>query len=120
MRILGMTVPVLTTNLNSAVARYEALTGEHVGARFVMPDRGLTIALLGPLTIIAGTERALAPLKEVRATFTVDSLVEFEAHLRASGATFLQPPAPTPAGENMVVRDVEGAVFEFVQPLSQR
>ena len=106
-------------NLDSAIARYEALTGERVEARFVMPERGLTIARLGPVTIIAGTEQALALLREVQATFTVDSLAEFEAHLRASGATILQPPSPTPAGENMVAKDVDGAVFEFVEPRSK-
>lgn len=120
MRVLGVAVPVLTADIDSAIARYEALTRERVQARFVIPESGLTIALLGTVTIIAGTERALAPLREVRATFTVDTLVEFEAHLRASGATILQPPTPTPAGKNMVVRDVEGAVFEFVEPRSAR
>jgi hypothetical protein len=63
MKILATAVPVLTADLDSAVARYEALTSERVEARFVMPDRGLTIARLGPVTIIAGTERALAPLR---------------------------------------------------------
>jgi predicted enzyme related to lactoylglutathione lyase len=68
------------------------------------------------VTLIAGIERDLAPLREVRATLTVDSLAEFEAHLRASGGAIVQPPTPTPAGRNMVVRDVEGVVFELVQP----
>ncbi len=118
MRIVGVSVPVLTADIESAIARYEALLREKIKARFVIPERGLTIALLGEVTLIGGAERDLAPLKEVRATFTVDSLAEFEAHLRASGATILQPPAPTPAGRNMVVRDVEGVVFELVEPRS--
>jgi predicted enzyme related to lactoylglutathione lyase len=76
----------------------------------------MTIALLGSVTLISGDEVALAPMRELRATFIVDSLTDFEAHLRRSGGTILQPPAPTPAGRNMVARDVEGAVFEFVEP----
>jgi predicted enzyme related to lactoylglutathione lyase len=116
MRIVGVSVPVLTADIESAVARYQALLREDVKARFVIPERGLTIALLGGVTLVGGAERNLALVKEVRATFAVDSIAEFEAHLRAAGATILQPPAPTPAGRNMVVRDVEGVVFEFVEP----
>ena len=36
--------------------------------------------------------------------------------LRASGGAIVQPPTSTPAGRNMVVRDVEGVVFELVKP----
>ena len=115
MKLFTTSIPVLTADLESAIARYEALTGESVKARFGVPDRGLTIALVGSVTLITGTDSALSPLKSVRATFVVDSLVEFEAHLRASGATILQAPSPTPAGRNMVARDVEGVVFEFVE-----
>jgi predicted enzyme related to lactoylglutathione lyase len=116
MKILDTSVPVLTTDIESAIARYAALTRESVKARFVIPDRGLTIALVGSVALIAGAERALAPLRAVRATFAVDSIAEFEAHLRASGATILQPPSPTPMGRNMIVSDVEGVVFELVEP----
>jgi len=118
MRILGVSVPVLTANIESAIARYGSLLREEVKARFVMPERGLTLALFGNVTLIGGTERDLARLKDLRATFTVDSLAEFEAHLRDWGTTILQPPAATPAGRNMVVRDVDGVVFELVEPRS--
>ena len=118
MRIVGMYVPVLTGDIESAIPRYEALTRETVKARFVIPDRGLTIALVGSVTLIAGAERDLAPLRSVRATFAVDSLADFETHLRASGATILQPPSPTPVARNMLVRDVEGVVFEFVEQVA--
>ena len=47
MRILGVAVPVLTADIDSAIARYEALTRERVQTRFIIPERGLTIALLG-------------------------------------------------------------------------
>ena len=118
MKILSTSVPVLTTDIESAIARYAALTGESVKAWFDIPERGITIALVGSIAVIAGTERALDPLREVRATFAVDSLAEFEAHLQAAGATILQPPSPTPVGRNMIVSDVEGVVFEFVEPRS--
>jgi predicted enzyme related to lactoylglutathione lyase len=118
MKIVGVSVPVLTLDIERAIPRYEALTGERVERRFVVPERRLTIALLGSVTLISGDEQALAPLREVRATFIVDSLVDFEAQLRSDGATILQAPTATPAGRNMLAKDVEGTVFEFVEPTS--
>jgi predicted enzyme related to lactoylglutathione lyase len=115
MKVVGVSVPVLTRDIERAIPRYEALTGERVKARFVVPQRGLTVALLGSVTLMSGEEAALAPMRELRATFIVDSLADFEAHLRSHGGTVLQPPSPTPAGRNMVARDVEGTVFEFVE-----
>src|SRR5580698_2259844 len=115
MKVVGVSVPVLTRDNDWAIPHYEALTGERVNARFVVPGRGLTIALLGSVTLISGDEVALAPMRELRATFIVDSLTDFEAHLRSTEGTILQPPTPTPAGRNMVARDVEGTVFEFVE-----
>jgi predicted enzyme related to lactoylglutathione lyase len=116
MKVVGVSVPVLTRDIDRAIPHYEALTGERVKRRFVVPERRLTIALLGSVTLISGDEEALTPMRELRATFIVDSVTDFEAHFQSNGGTILQPPAPTPAGRNMVARDVEGAVFEFVEP----
>jgi hypothetical protein len=115
MKIVGVSVPVLTADIERAILHYEALTAERVKTRFVVPERRLTIALLGSVTLISGDEQALAPLRELRASFLVDSLVDFEAHLRSTGATILQAPTPTPVGRSMVARDVEGTVLEFVE-----
>jgi predicted enzyme related to lactoylglutathione lyase len=115
MKVVGISVPLLIRDIDRAIPHYEALTGERVKARFVVPGRGLTVALLGSVTLISGDEVALAPMRELRATFIVDSIADFEAHLRTHGGTILQPPTPTPAGRNMVARDVEGTVFEFVE-----
>ena len=115
MRVLGTTVPVVTSDIDAAIATYSALTGEPVKARFDVAERGLAIALVGSLALIAGSEGAVAPLRGVRATFTVDSIEEYEAYLRLSGATILEPPASTPAGRSMVARLAGGVVFEFVE-----
>jgi hypothetical protein len=87
----------LNTDFEAAIERYEALTREAVRQRFELPERGTRIALLGSVTIIAGSERESGTLRNVRATFIVDSLAEYDAHLRAT-ATTLQSPSPTPAG----------------------
>jgi predicted enzyme related to lactoylglutathione lyase len=118
MKVLSTSVPVFTSDFEAAIERFEALTGEAVRQRFELPERGIRIAILGSLTVIAGPEQEIGALRDVRATFVVDSLSEYHEHLRSAGATTLQPPSPTPAGANMIVRDVEGVVFEFVEPRS--
>jgi hypothetical protein len=119
MKVLGTSVPVFTSDFEAAIERYEALTRQAVSERFELPEGGIRIAVLDGLTIIAGPETSLGALGHVRATFVVDSLAEFAVHLRSTGATTLQGPSPTPAGTNLIVRDVEGVVLEFVEPHSR-
>src|SRR6266853_358228 len=115
MKVFRTSVPIFTHDLEAAIERYEALTRETVREGFEVPEQGIEIAILGSLTIIAGPETNIGALRTLRATFIVDSLAECDAHLRATGATTLQGPSRTPAGTNMLVRDVEGEVFEFVE-----
>ncbi|HWZ88109.1 MAG TPA: hypothetical protein VNW92_04645 [Polyangiaceae bacterium] len=57
MKIVGVSLPVLTDDMERAIPRYEALTGERVKRRFVVdPERRLTMALLGSVTLISGDE----------------------------------------------------------------
>jgi hypothetical protein len=70
-KILGLGVPIFTSDFEAAITRYEALTGETVEERFELADRGIRIAILGSLTIIAGTEQGIGALRGVRANDTV-------------------------------------------------
>jgi predicted enzyme related to lactoylglutathione lyase len=115
-KVLSTSVPIFTRDIEAAIERYEALTRQTVRERFEVPEQGIEIAILGSLTIIAGPEKEIGALRNLRATFIVDSLAEYDAHLRSTGATTLQGPSPTPAGTQLIVRDVEGVVFEFVEP----
>src|SRR5437667_12815444 len=108
MRVLNTSVPIFTSDFEAAIERYQALTREAVSQRFELPERGIRIAILGSLTIIAGSQREIGALRDVRATFIVDSLDAYEAHMRSTGATTLQGPSRTPAGTNLIVRDVGG------------
>ena len=111
MKVLSTSVPIFTRDIEAAIERYEALTRETVRERFEVPEQGIEIAILGSLTIITGPEKNIGALRNLRATFIVDSLAEYDAHLRSTGATTLQGPSPTPAGTNLFVQDVEGVVF---------
>jgi hypothetical protein len=119
MKVLRTSVPIFTHDLEVAIERYEAFTRETVRERFEVPEQGIEIAILGSVTIIAGPEHYIGALRHLRGTFIVDSLAEYSAHLRSTGATTLPGPHPTPAGTNLIVRDIEGVVFEFVEPHSK-
>jgi hypothetical protein len=58
MKVLGTSVPIFTSDFEAAIERYGTLTGEVVRQRFELPEGGLRIALLGSVTIIAGSEQA--------------------------------------------------------------
>ena len=53
MKVLGVGVPIFTSDFEAAIARYGALTGRAVSQRFELPERGIRMAILGTLTIIA-------------------------------------------------------------------
>ncbi|SRR6266849_2909623 len=57
MKVLSTSVPIFTSDFEAAIERYEALTREAVRQRFELPERGIRIALLGSVTIIAGSGR---------------------------------------------------------------
>jgi predicted enzyme related to lactoylglutathione lyase len=115
LKVLGITVPIFVTDFESATATYEKLLGEAIQHKFEVPSKGISVAKIGSLLIIGGSEGALSSLRQIRATLRVDSLDEYFAHLSRTGAAILQPPAPTPTGHNMIAQGTDGVVFEYVE-----
>ncbi|HXN81578.1 MAG TPA: hypothetical protein VN883_03825 [Myxococcales bacterium] len=101
--------------VESAIRRYRALTGEDVAARFDVPEFGITIARVGQFALISGAESGTELMTPVRVTFAVESVREFEAFLKSLGFAILQPPTRRTTGSNLLVRDADGGVFEFVE-----
>ena len=51
MKVLGVSVPIITSDIDAAIARYEALTGEVVRERFELPNGdvdGMVLELVEP------------------------------------------------------------------------
>lgn len=115
MKILGVTVPIFTTEFEPSVMAYEKLVGEAVNRRFEVPSKGVSMAKIGNFLIVGGTEEALSPLRQIRATLQVNSLDTYFEHLSSIGATILQPPTDTPTGRNMIAKGGDGLVFEYVE-----
>jgi len=115
MKVIGISLPIFTTEFEPAVKYYVALMGEPIQRKFEIPSKGITVAKIGNILVIGGSEDALIPLKQIRATFTVDSIDEYETYLRENSAIILQSTTPTPVGRNMIAKGSDGLVFEYVE-----
>jgi len=71
------------------------------------------------LTIIAWPEHHIGALRHLRATFIGDSLAEYAAHFALDWSNDASGANPTPAGTNLIVRDVEVWCLKFVEPQSE-
>jgi predicted enzyme related to lactoylglutathione lyase len=101
--------------LDKTVAFYEALVGQKARLRFDYPEYNLRLAQVGSILFVAGTEKSLAPFVETQATFMVEDIESYAAHLPTIGAVVLLPPKPVPTGWNMLVRHPDGMRVEYVE-----
>jgi predicted enzyme related to lactoylglutathione lyase len=100
---------------DEAVAFHEMLIGQKARLRFDYPEYNLRLAQVASILFIAGTERSLAPFVETQATFMVDDIEGFAAHLPTVGADVLKPLKSVPTGWNMLVRHPDGMRVEYVE-----
>ncbi len=115
MKILATLTRICTDDLEATLAFYGELLGEACSRRFRYGAAGLELAQVGNVLILAGSEQALAPFEETRATLLVDSLTGFRELLLARGAVIIRDVQPVPTGRNLTVRHPDGAVFEYVE-----
>jgi predicted enzyme related to lactoylglutathione lyase len=101
--------------LEQAVIFYEKLIGRKAHLRFSYPERNLELAQVDNILFIAGTQESLAPFTATLATFMVDDIQDFAAHLPAIGVEILEAPKPVPTGWNMLVRHPDGMRVEYVE-----
>jgi predicted enzyme related to lactoylglutathione lyase len=101
--------------LDDAVAFYEALIGQKARLRFDYSQYRLKLAQVASILFIAGTEDSLAPFIATQATFMVDDIAAFAAHLPTVGGEILKALKPVPTGWNMLVRHPDGMRVEYVE-----
>ena len=101
--------------LEDAVAFYEKLIGQKARLRFNYARYQLKLAQVGSILFIAGSSDSLAAFIDTQATFMVDDIKTFAAHLPTVGAEVLRPPQPVPTGWNMLVRHPDGMRVEYVE-----
>ncbi len=101
--------------IDAAVAEYEALFGEPARLRFDYPEMELRLVQVGQILFIGGSDAALAPFRATAMTFMVDDIAAFAAYLPPTGATILDGIRHVPTGRNMLVRQRDGALVEYVE-----
>ena len=115
MKVIGITVPIFTQNFESTVKEYEILLGQSTEHKFDIASMGLSVAKIGSILVVCGSEDIIDKLKQIRATLVVDSIDEYYSYLVDNKATILQPPTSTPTGQNMIAKGKDGVTFEYVE-----
>ncbi|WP_426255385.1 VOC family protein [Sphingomonas sp. DC2300-3] len=117
MRILNILVRryLSLDEIDAAVSFYEALIGQKRRLAFDYPEHDLKLAQVASILFIAGTDASLAPFRATEATFMVEDLDAFAAHLPTIGSTILEAAKPVPTGRNMLVRHADGMLVEYVE-----
>ncbi|MFF4340813.1 VOC family protein [Kitasatospora sp. NPDC001540] len=113
MKVLTTLARLYVDDLDRALPALRELTGQEVGRRFAFGD--VEVAGIGGFLLVAGTEEALAPYRDVQATVLVDDLDGLQALLDARGGEVLSGPNRVPTGRNAVVRHPGGVVLEYVE-----
>jgi predicted enzyme related to lactoylglutathione lyase len=109
---------VSPAKLDETIAFYEQLLREKCEVRFPIPALGIEIAAVGAMHIVAGSEDKLAPFREVRAAFFVDSVAELKEELERLGASILQQPQPGPFGMFMIAKHPDGNTVEYADRIT--
>ena len=101
--------------LDKTVGDYERLFDQPARLRFDYLEKDLRIAQVGQLLIIGGNETSLEPFRAILMTFLVDDLNGYAAYLPSAGASIIRSIQRVPSGRNMLVRQVYGALVEYVE-----
>jgi predicted enzyme related to lactoylglutathione lyase len=120
-RVLEVLIRVFVSpeHLEDTISFYERLFGKKARLRFSYPEAELELAGVGSMLLIAGSEEALRPFRNTKATFMVDSVKEAWRELQGLGATILEEPKQVPTWWNMRVEHPDGMIVEYVQHASR-
>lgn len=76
---------------------------------------GVEVAGIAGFPVVAGTDEALAPFRDVQSTVLVDDLDGLHGLLDSQGGEILSGPDQVPTGRNATVRHPGGVVIEYVE-----
>lgn len=102
-------------DLDSAIKFYEKLLNEKCKLRFKYTEANLELAQVGTILLLCGSDEAIKPFIDTKATFLVDSIIEFRDSLLKSGAKIIRDIKEVPTGFNFTARHLDGTIVEYVQ-----
>lgn len=102
-------------DIEQSIEFYEKVLDKKCNLRFKLPEVNLELAQIADILIIGGNEEALKPFKDTKATFLVDSIVEFKDFLLDNGAEVIRDLKEVPTGMNMTIKHLDGTIVEYVE-----
>ena len=115
MKVLQILSRVYINDIDAAICFYEGLLQEKCSSRFDYPQMKLEIARVRDILLIGGSDEALKPFMNTKATFLVDSVEEFKEFLLKNDATIIRDIQQVPTGFNMTVQHKDGSIIEYVE-----
>ena len=106
---------IYVNDLDSALEYYEGLLNKKVTNRFSYKEKGLDIAVIDTLMIIAGSEESLQSVNSTSLSILVDNIKEYRQWLIDNGATILEDIKNVPTGFNMIVQQPDNLIVEVVE-----
>lgn len=111
--ILKTYTRIFTTDLDASLSLLQAIHGTKPHMRFPFGD--LSLAAIGDVLVVAGSEDALAPLRGSHGPWIVDDLEQTRSQLLALRAEILRDIEAVPTGTMLYARHPDGTVVEYVQ-----
>ena len=106
---------IYVNDLDNAVDFYEKLFHKKCVFRFSYKEVDLELAQVDNVLILCGSEESLKPFRDTKATFLVDSVMEFRDFLLEHGAAIVRDVRKVPTGVNMTIKHPDGAIIEYIE-----
>ncbi|WP_327327990.1 hypothetical protein OG735_39755 [Streptomyces sp. NBC_01210] len=113
MKVLATLARLYVDDMDRALPALRDLTGQDTRMRFPYGD--VEVASIGGFLLVAGTDKALAPYREIQSTVLVDDLDGLNKLLDTHGGEIVSGPNQVPTGRNATVRHPGGVIFEYVE-----
>ena len=106
---------IYVNDMERAIEFYEGLFHKKCHLRFSYDEANLELAQVENILILGGAEKSLEPFRDTKATFLVDSVVEYRDYLLKHGATVIRDLKKVPTGSNMTLKHADGTIVEYVE-----
>ena len=106
---------IYVDDMDNAVDFYEKLFQKKCALRFSYKEVDVELAQVDHILMLCGSEEALKPFRDTKATFLVDSVRESRDYLLKNGATIIRDIKKVPTGTNMTMMHPDGAIIEYIE-----
>jgi hypothetical protein len=110
MNVSGITAVVTSSDYEASVRNLTVFLGGPLTV-FPVPVADLRVTVFSGMSLLSGTSEVLEPVRDLRATVCVDSLIEAETLVSRLGWTR----AGSLGASSLLARDLQGNLLEFIQ-----